>query len=188
MLEIANAWLRERVRLGEHLEAAVADFEERLDRRGLVAFDPNDAKERSQAISLSVDASLEDLATEDRTRYEELAILPEDEDLPVSIVAGLWARTGQLAASDTKDLLLRLRRLSLLQTLDLGAHTVRLHDNMKWLLRDRMGAERLAAAHGAMVEALRIRAGGSWVLSHAVKHTDGIMRSRIYAPPVVSMR
>ncbi|MBY5326133.1 NB-ARC domain-containing protein [Rhizobium leguminosarum] len=162
MLEIGNAWLRQRIRLGEGLDEALARFNERLDFRGLEAFDPRDADARNRAIGLCVAASLDDLDLDERARFEELTILPEDEDAPVEIVAALWAWTGRLGALDAEDLLARLQELSLLQNLDLGGQTIRLHDNMKWLLRDRMGAARFVAAHGAMADTIRARGGGSW--------------------------
>lgn len=162
MLEIANGWLRSRLRLGESLVTAAEGFEARLAKRGLVAFDPRDSASRNRAIGLCVDASLEDLTEEERSRFEELAIVPEDEDVPVGYVGALWARTGDLDEFATDELLVSLRSLSLLQRLDLGEGIVRLHDNMKWLLRDRLGAERLTAAHGAMADAVRARAGGDW--------------------------
>src|SRR5262249_55185747 len=54
----------------------------------------------------------------------------------------------------------RLDELSLLQSLDLGARTLRLHDNIIWYLRDKIGAEGCRAAHAAMVQAIGVGCGG----------------------------
>ena len=62
----------------------------------------------------------------------------------------------------TDDLVRRLDALSLLQSLDLGARTLRLHDNMIWYLRDRVGPEGCRAAHAAMLQAIRSRCKGRW--------------------------
>ncbi|MBK5927476.1 hypothetical protein CCR87_09080 [Rhodobaculum claviforme] len=162
MIDIANGWLRSRIAAGRDLDTALEDFTRRLDRRGLTAFDPRDADARNRAIGLCVDASLEDLTDAERARFTELAILPEDTDTPIAITAALWAQTGGLDDIEGEDLLDRLADLSLLQRLDLGRQTVRLHDNMKWLLGDRLGAAETQAAHAAMAEALLARAGGAW--------------------------
>jgi APAF-1 helical domain/WD domain, G-beta repeat len=52
--------------------------------------------------------------------------------------------------------------LSLLQNLDLGAKTLRLHDNMTWYLRNRTGPDGYRAAHATMVKALSKSCGGQW--------------------------
>jgi hypothetical protein len=51
---------------------------------------------------------------------------------------------------------------SLLQSLDLGARTLRLHDNMIWYLRDRIGPEGGRAANQAMIQALGAACDGKW--------------------------
>jgi hypothetical protein len=55
-----------------------------------------------------------------------------------------------------------LYSLSLLQSLDLGARTLRLHDNMIWYLRDRIGPEGGRAANQAMIQALGAACDGKW--------------------------
>jgi TIR domain/NB-ARC domain len=77
MLGIANGWMRSRVSQGESVEKAIEGFERRLSARGLTGFDPKNAQERSRAIRVCVEASLEDLAKEELARFGELAVLPE---------------------------------------------------------------------------------------------------------------
>jgi TIR domain/NB-ARC domain len=113
MLSMANGWIRGRVGLGEKLENAVARFEDRLEKRGLTAFDPTDERERNRAIRACVEASLEDLGNADElARFRELAILPEDQDVPLAVVAGLWADTGALDEDQSEELVQRLHGLS----------------------------------------------------------------------------
>ncbi|HEY2620954.1 MAG TPA: TIR domain-containing protein [Acetobacteraceae bacterium] len=162
MLCIANGWLRANVAAGQPLREAIASFEERLATRGLTGFDPEHETERNRAISACVEASLEEFADTQLARLSELAILPEDETVPLGIVEALWAQTGRLDEYQAGDLVLRLQALSLLQSLDLRARTLRLHDNMIWYLRDRIGPDGYRAAHAAMVQALRARCGGQW--------------------------
>jgi hypothetical protein len=131
MLGIANGWMRERVVQGEPLATAVARFEQRLAARGLTGFDPGNERQRNRAIHACVEASLEDLAQDELARFGELAILPEDESVPLGVVEALWHATGGLDTDETDDLVRRLYGLSLLQGLDLGsAHVAaaRQHD------------------------------------------------------------
>jgi hypothetical protein len=160
MLAIANGWLRVRVEKHERLADAIARFERRLAKDGPFVFDPKDETQRNRAIRLCIAASVEDLDAAEAIRFGELAILPEDEDVPLSVIEALWAETGGVDEDGTDDLIRRLDALSLLQSLNLGARTLRLHDNIIWYLRDKIGAEGCRAAHAAMVLAIGARCGG----------------------------
>ncbi len=162
MLAIANGWLRDRVARGESLLDAIARFERRLDRDGPFVFDPRNETRRTKAIRLCIEASVQDLAGDEATRFAELAVLPEDEDVPLAVIEALWAQTGGLDEDDAEDLVMRLDGLSLLQSLNLGRRTLRLHDNMLWYLGDRLGTEGLQAAHAAMVRAISAKCDGVW--------------------------
>jgi hypothetical protein len=162
MLGIANGWLRERVAQGEALGDAITRFERRLTTRGLTGFDPKDEQQRHRAIRACVEASLQDLAPDELARFGELAVLPEDQAVPLDVVSALWREAGGLDADDADDLVGRLHGRSLLQSLDRNTRTMRLHDNMVWYLRDRIGAEGCRAAHAAMVRTLRARCDGGW--------------------------
>jgi hypothetical protein len=162
MLAITNGWLRDRVGRGERLADAIARFERRLEKDGPFVFDPKDETQRNRAVRLCIAASVEDLDATEAARFGELAVLPEDEDVPLRAVEALWAETGGVEEDETDDLVRRLDALSLLQSLDLGARTLRLHDNMLWYLRDRIGPEGCRAAHAAMVRALGARCEGHW--------------------------
>jgi WD40 repeat protein len=162
MLGIANGWMRDRVSHGEPLPDTTARFQRRLLARGLTGFDPQDETQRNRAIRICVEASIEDLRKNQLDRFGELAVLPEDESIPLGIIEALWHETGGLDTDETEDLIQQLNRLSLLQELNLGTRTLRLHDNTMWYLRDRIGAEGCRAAHAAMVGALKMRCGGNW--------------------------
>jgi hypothetical protein len=163
MLAIANGWMRSRVeRRGENLADTIAAFERRLSAHGLTAFDPKNEQQRNRAIRACVETSLQDLEQSEQDRLGELAILPEDQNVPLDTVAALWFETGAIEAVDAETLAERLHDLSLLQSLDLRNRTLRLHDNMIWYLRDRVGPEGYRAAHAAMIQAIRSRCEGQW--------------------------
>jgi hypothetical protein len=162
MLSVANGWVRDRVKKGERVADSIARFEQRLAKDGPFVFNAKDETQRNRAIRLCIDASVEDLDASEASRFGDLAVLPEDERVPLGTVEVLWAETGQLDKGDTDDLLGRLDDLSLLQRLDLGGRTLRLHDNILWYLRDRVGADRCRAVHNRMVAALGKQCDCHW--------------------------
>lgn len=162
MLSIANGWIAGRIRRKEKLGDAVDRFEARLEQHGLTTFDPQDETERNRAIRACLEASLEDLSTDELVRLGELAILPEDEAISFEVIEALWAETGSLDEDQVDGLLGRLDALSLIQSLDLGARTLRLHDNMIWYLSDRIGPAGRRAAHQAMVQTFHRACEGNW--------------------------
>jgi TIR domain/NB-ARC domain len=88
-LAIANGWLRARVERHERLVDAIARFERRLAKDGPFVFDPKDETQRNRAIRLCITASVEDLDAAEAIRFGELAVLPEDEDVPLSVIETL---------------------------------------------------------------------------------------------------
>ena len=128
MLAVANGWLLARTRKDATTAGALTEFESRLTRRRLTSFDPRNETQRHRAIGLCVEASLEELDPDsERVRVDELAVLPEDTDVPISVVTALWAASAGMDADDVDDLLQRLDGLSLLQGLRRDTGTVRLH-------------------------------------------------------------
>jgi WD40 repeat protein len=162
MLSIANGWLCGRIAAGETLSDAIDRFERRLRTRGLTAFDPKDEVQRNLTIRACVEASLEDLDEDELARLGELAILPEDEEVPLEVIEALWMQTGGLDEDQVDDLIRRFHGLSLLQSLDLGARTLRLHDNMISYLRKRIGPDGELAAHQAIIRSLSATCNGEW--------------------------
>ena len=128
-LTLVNGFLRDRVIAGRRpLAQAIADVDRRLEARGLTAFDAKSDAARHRAVDKTLGVSLDLLAPDERARFRELAVFPEDVDVPVGICARLWRETGGLDEIDSEDLLLRLFGCSLLLGLDLEARTFRLHD------------------------------------------------------------
>jgi WD40 repeat protein len=158
LLKLANGALRERVNAGENLRDAFAYVNRALDRRGLVAFDARDAAAREQAVANTIGVSIDLLTTGDRARYVELAVFPEDTNIPLATVARLWAGTAELDEFDAEELLSRLNRLSLLLQLDLTTRQLRMHDVMRQYLVRQCGTK-LPSLHAVLLDALRPRSG-----------------------------
>lgn len=152
LLRLANRTLRQRVvrqktPLDKALDAVAAD----LSRQGVRAFDPaRDVAERDQAVAATVDASLELLGPDERQRYAELAIFPQDVPLPLAVAAELWQITGGLDAGQSGKLVGdRLAPLSLVDY-DGGEGTLRLHDVLRSYLAGKLADK--AALHWALAE------------------------------------
>ena len=142
MLELAGGALRQRVARGDTLDGALTYLNKALDKRGVVAFDRTDAAARNQAIAKSIGVSLELLEPRERQRYLELAIFPDDVDIPLTTLGALW----DLDAFDTEALAERLSDLSLLRY-DLPAGAIRLHDVIRAYLSSQLSDQPSIHAH-----------------------------------------
>ena len=161
LLKLVNAALRERVvQQGQALAAALGYVNTALDRRGLTFFDARDAGARHQAVAQTLGLSIAQLGADEQARFDELAVFAEDVDVPLSVLARYWSRTGGLDDFDTETLCDRLSRLSLVLHFDPTLRIVRLHDVVRQFLQARVQA-RLAELHEALLSALR-PASDSW--------------------------
>jgi hypothetical protein len=136
------------------LDQAIAGVNKRLGEKGLSAFDARNEASRSNAIGITIGVSLDLLSESERSRFAELAVFPEDVDVPIGIAARLWAKTGGLDEADAEDLLVRLESLSLLLSLDLERRTFRFHDMTRHFLQEQAGQETLTALHKTLLQAM----------------------------------
>jgi WD40 repeat protein len=154
LLKLVNAFLRDRLAKLQTLERAIVEVNKRLDSKGLVAFDARNETDRTKAVTRTIGVSLDLLDEERQARFGELATFPEDTDVPIDIVAKLWAETGGLEPGETEDFLNELSDLSLLLELDLHRSTLRLHDTIRHFLQAQAGRERLVTGHKSLLRAL----------------------------------
>jgi WD40 repeat protein len=163
LLGLVNAALLDGVQAGAGAEEAARWAVDRLAALGPTAFDADDAGGR--AVAATVAASMDLLTAEERSRYLDLAVLPEDADVPESALALLWRATGGLDAAAAGRLRARLARLRLVtgRWVD-GSPAVRLHDVLRSHLRRRLGPEELVARSRSFVEAARglLSDGRAW--------------------------
>jgi WD40 repeat protein len=152
LLKLANGVLGFRLhRAREPLERAIAYANRRLDEKGLTAFDVVGDGDRSTAVARTIGVSLDLLDTEQRARFAELAVFPEDTDVPIGIVAQLW----HVDRTDAEHLLGELLGLSLLLNLDLDWQTLRLHNTTRYFLEGEAKRENaLAALHQRLAHAM----------------------------------
>jgi NB-ARC domain len=91
LLNLVNGVLRRQVARGQRAEQAAAEIVARFVAEGPVAFDPARAADRSQAVAATVMASLALVSSADQQRYLDLAMFPEDVDIPLDVVRLLWS-------------------------------------------------------------------------------------------------
>jgi WD40 repeat protein len=159
LLRLANGVLRYRVNgANESIDNALAWAGEAYRRQGPKAFDARNAKQRDQAVSRTLGVSFDVLTEAERARYRELAVFPEDVDVPVATLAKYWARNAGLDAFETDEICAVLSGLSLLRDYDAAAGRIRLHDVMRKYLIDQSGTG-LPELHRQLIEAHRPPSG-----------------------------
>ncbi|WP_284619518.1 DUF4062 domain-containing protein [Aquabacterium humicola] len=161
LLKLVNSALRDRVvQRGQALGDALAYVNSALDEMGLTFFDASDVGARNTAVATTLDVSLAQLGEADRARLHELAVFPEDVAIPIDVIAALWAHSAGLKGIASERLCQRLAQLSLLQALDLGTRTVRLHDVVRQFLLGRVGGG-VPALHALLLDSAR-PTDGAW--------------------------
>jgi TIR domain-containing protein/NB-ARC domain-containing protein len=163
LLGLVNGALQDRVNnANQPLPDAIAYVNQALDKRGLTFFNARDTESRNQAVDKTLGVSLELLKPAERARYAELAIFPEDANIPLATLEKFWGKTGEAdgfdAEFDTEALCARLNQFSLLHSFDLGARTIRLHDVIRTFLRDERKTD-LPALNNQLLDAHRPNAG-----------------------------
>ncbi len=157
LLTLANSMLVAQVRHGRALPAALAMIEQAYEARGVLAFDPGNLTDRQRAVKACIEVSLrhlEEFTTphyQARGRYQELAVFPEDIDIPLETLRLYWQGTGGLATWEVDDLCMHLHDLSLLLTCDLKTNTIRLHDVLRSYLEQCAG-QRLPLLHDRFLD------------------------------------
>jgi WD40 repeat protein len=152
LLNLVNSNLRSRIARGQAAESAIEKLITVLIERGPTAFDPARPAQRERAVVATVAASLDLLSLSDQECFLDLAIFPEDVDIPVDILALLWPN-GQ-AETRCEE----LARLGLVATyrLDGPSPRLRLHDVMRSYLRGRRSAHDQITLHARLLDAARL--------------------------------
>jgi len=151
-LGLANGALRRAARDGGDVAATASLLLHRLQERGPTALDVTDAARRDRAVAATLESSLGVLGDR-RDRVVELAIFPEDVEIPQQLVATLWQKTAGLSPEDGERLCDELAELSLV-TRRAGTTDLRLHDIIRTYLRYECGNDRLTGLHQSFLDAV----------------------------------
>jgi NB-ARC domain/WD domain, G-beta repeat/APAF-1 helical domain len=153
LLNLVNGVLRRRVARGQPPERAAAETIEALIAEGPVAFDPARPADRGRAVAATVEASMVLLDEADRERYLDLAMFPEDVDIPLDVLRLLWP------GCRIDGLCEELIGLGLVADyrLDLPGRRLVLHDVMRAYLQTRRNVAERAFAHRRLIDAAASR-------------------------------
>ncbi len=168
LLELANAQLRRRIEKGDDLQHAMEYLQLKLRHQGIVAFDVRRATDRQDAISRSIELSLELLEKDEQSALIQLALFPEDVDIPLEIAQTLWD-LDSFAATELVEL---YDDMSLAQFSTQSA-SLRLHDVIRAYLETRLEAGQ--EQHGKLADQLETPAltaseyAWHWLPYHLVK-------------------
>lgn len=162
LLRLVNSALLNRIENDRQSPSdAVAWINRALDKHGLSYFDARNSDERHQAVVRTIEVSLDLLSKQERQRYGELAIFPEDVEIPLSTLEKLWAKTGGFDEFDTEELCSRLNQFSLLWSYDSNQRRIRLHDVVSKLLINQQG-DKLSSIHTQLLDAHRPTTSSGW--------------------------
>ena len=156
LLKLVNGTLRKLEKGGLSISEALHRVDEDLDEEGFSAFDQNDPESRNAAASKTILVSVKRLSEKDRGRFFQLAIFPEDEDVPLSVLEHYW----ELSRSATRKLCDHLNDLSLLRDFNQKQASIRLHDVTRRVLIERR-KEEIPALHLHFLS-LILPASGKW--------------------------
>jgi hypothetical protein len=157
LLRLVNGVLRLRVARGQAPGRAADEIQQLLAAQGPAALDParpvalNPARpgDRARAVTATVEAGLALLDSDDRDRYLDLAVFPEDVDIPLDVLALLWPGSRSEAVCEEFAGL----GLAADYRLDHPGPRLILHDVLRAYLRARRGATDRAVVHRRLIAA-----------------------------------
>jgi len=149
LLSLVNGALRRRVAHGQLVEDAAEEIHQLLTTHGPTVLDPGRPGDRTRAVAATVEASLRLLDSADRDCYLDLAIFPEDVDIPLDVLALLWPASRVAAACEEFTGL----GLAADYRLDPPGPRLVLHDVLRAYLRNRRGPDGRALVHRRLIAA-----------------------------------
>jgi WD40 repeat protein len=149
LLRMVNSVLRKRIERKASLVDALEFVIKNLNDIGLNAFDEDNEKDHTRAVGLTLNLSLNHLDEEKRDRFFELAIFPENEDIPLTAVHKLW---NGYTLTRADKLCGELFDLSLLRAYNLKTKAIELHDVIQIYLMQQQ-RDRLPLIHRQLLDA-----------------------------------
>ncbi|HEV7503372.1 MAG TPA: TIR domain-containing protein [Thermoanaerobaculia bacterium] len=157
LLKLVNRQLRELVKEdGFAILDALLEVNSNLDSEGFSAFDQDNPESRHSAVSRAILVSVRRLTEIEQDLYFQLAVFPEDAEIPLAILASYW----QLSHFGARKLCGRLYDLSLLRDFEVKSGVVRLHDVIRKILIEQNGAD-ISSLHNRLLDS-HCPASGRW--------------------------
>ena len=98
---LVNGQVRKRIDRGETVTQALDWAMRRLKEAGPAGLDVNDPADRTKAVSATLQASLDLLDPEEIDRYIELAIFPQNVQVPLPVLTRYWHAAGGWIATES---------------------------------------------------------------------------------------
>ncbi|EIV96485.1 NB-ARC domain-containing protein [Frankia sp. QA3] len=155
LVRLVNRALVRHVRDGMSVPRAAERVLRRMRRRGPTGLDVSRAAQRTEAVEATLAASLGLLTGHRLERYLELAVFPEDVEIPRRVLDAYWGATGDLDPDEVDDLCQELADLSLVVTYRRSPPALLLQDVLRTYLRIRVGEDRLREFEAVLCDALR---------------------------------
>ncbi|MCM3922054.1 NB-ARC domain-containing protein [Frankia sp. AiPs1] len=155
LLRLVNRALVRHVRDGMSATRAAERVLRRMRRRGPTGLDVSRAAQRTEAVEATLAASLGLLTGHRLERYLELAVFPEDVEIPRRVLDAYWGATGDLDPDEVDDLCQELADLSLVVAYRRSPPALLLQDVLRTYLRVRVGEDRLREFEAVLCDALR---------------------------------
>ncbi|GEM_PF-2898912 len=158
LLQLAASYLHELIEIDQlPLDKAIAELWKELS----TIFERADG-EFNQTMTVSLEASLNHLGKW-RDRYLEMAIFPQETDIPIETLNRLWKQTAKLTAWEAKRACQAMQGLFLFHSYQPHNQTVRLHPIIHHYLV-RQQAENLVDWHNQLISGLHLED-----VSHLIK-------------------
>lgn len=155
LINLANAILRRRIERGESPKAATEALYRALKRKGLEAFNLDDA------VKTMLKLSVELLTKVEQELFQMLAVFAEDVDIPLEAVEVLWGNLGKDDAIEVEELCMKLADHSLLLRLDFSSRILRLHDVIRKYLLGKQG-KRISGLHRFLLDGYFRKCPSGW--------------------------
>ena len=169
LLSLVNGAIRRTVNIGLSVQDAAEHVLRQLELQGPLAFDMRRAEDRHDAVRTTMEASLNLLEPNDLERYLDLAVFPEDVDIPVGVLYKWWTSVHGIGSDASEYLVEDFQRLSLLAMLRRanGATALRLHDVIRDYIRRRCGEAELKKRNQLLLDSAKLlpHGGGAAQLS-----------------------
>jgi WD40 repeat protein len=195
LLALANRALVRSIDYGGSAGQGLHEIAGRLDEDGPATFDLDNVHHRGRAVAATVRAGLDLLPPDRVDRFFEMAIFPEDVEIPLAALELLWGESPIRVCESLADLalILEYRR---------AARTVRLHDVIRSYLIHVTGPDRLVDLHRRLLDAAarevpdagdrpawwRLPERHDYLVRHLTTHLAGAGRDEELAATVTDLR
>lgn len=169
-LNLANGVFKSRdTDTGASIDRAIKCYEEFLNGNDILGWDtpqPDTThnEKRQLFIGYCIQAGLQALDEESRPDLLfDLGVLPDDIDIPISVVVDYWKQhpSHPISVSKARTLIDLFRSYSFLSSMDDEKDTVRLHDEILAYLRQSCG-EDIRAKHARLVASIKSHCTDGW--------------------------